>query len=64
MRRVVASLMLLLVAVALAPTPAQALVFSVFQDFLPFGVTSEPISLLLPGVALLSLSQLGHRRSV
>jgi hypothetical protein len=55
--------MLLLVAVALAPTPAQALVFSVFQDFLPFGVTSEPASLLLVGVALLSLAQLGHRRA-
>jgi len=63
MRRVVASLMLLLVAVALAPTPAQALVFSVFQDFLPFGVTSEPASLLLVGLALLSLAQLGHRRA-
>jgi len=63
MRRVVASLMLLLVAVALAPTPAQALVFSVFHDFLPFGVTSEPASLLLVGLALLSLAQLGHRRA-
>ena len=63
MRRVVASLMLLLLAIALAPTPAQALVFSVFQDFLPFGLTSEPISLLLVGLALLSLAQLGHRAS-
>ena len=48
MRRVVASLMLLLVAVAHAPTPAQ---------------TSEPISLVLTGLALLSLAQLGHRRT-
>jgi hypothetical protein len=55
--------MLLLLAIALAPTPAQALVFSVFQDFLPFGLTSEPISLLLVGLALLSLAQLGHRAS-
>jgi hypothetical protein len=38
--------MLLLVAIAPAPTPAQA-----------------PITLLLTGVALLSLSQLGDRRS-
>ena len=59
MRRVVASLMLLLLAHA--PTPAQALGFSVFQDILPFGITSEPISLFLTGLALLSLAQLGHR---
>jgi hypothetical protein len=63
MRRVVASLVLLLVAIAHAPTPAQALVFSMFQDILPFGITSEPISLFLTGLALLSLAQLGHRRA-
>jgi hypothetical protein len=63
MRRVVASLMLLLVAIAHAPTPAQALVFSVFQDILPFGITSEPVSLFLTGLALLSLAQLGNRRT-
>jgi len=55
--------MLLLVAIAHAPTPAQALVFSMFQDILPFGITSEPISLFLTGLALLSLAQLGHRRA-
>ena len=63
MRRAVASLMLLLVAVAHAPMPAQALGFSVFQDILPFGITSEPISLFLTGLALLSLAQLGQRRT-
>ena len=62
MRRVVASFMLLLVAIAHAPTPAQAIVFSVLQS-LPFGITSEPISLFLTGLALLSLAQLGHRRA-
>ncbi len=35
MRRVVASFMILLAVIAQAPTPAQALVFSVFQDILP-----------------------------
>ena len=63
MRRAVASLMLLLVAIAHAPTPAQALMFSVFQDIFPFGVTSEPISLFLTGLALLSLARVDHRRS-
>src|SRR5262249_53416997 len=62
MRRVTASLMLLLLAVALAPPPVLALVFSVFQAFLPFGVPSEPIPLLLTGIALLSLSELAPRR--
>lgn len=63
MRRVVASFMILLAVTAQAPTPAQALVFSVFQDILPFGITSEPISLFLTGLALLSLAQLGQRRT-
>jgi hypothetical protein len=51
----------LLVAIAHAPSSAQALVFSVFQDILPFGVTSELISLFRTGLALLSLAQLGPR---
>ena len=58
-----ASLILLLVAIAHAPSPAQALVFSVFQDILPFGIISEPISLFLTGLALLGLAQLGPRRA-
>ena len=63
MRRVVASLMILLVAIVHTPTPAQALVLSMFQDIFPFGITSEPVSLFLTGLALLSLAQLGHRRT-
>jgi len=63
MRRVVASFMILLAVIAQAPKPAQALVFSVFQDILPFGIISEPISLFLTGLALLSLAQLGQRRT-
>ena len=63
MRRVVASFMILLAVIAQAPKPAQALVFSVFQDILPFGIISEPISLFLTGLALLSLAQVGQRRT-
>jgi len=55
--------MLLLVVIVHTPTPAQALVLSMFQDIFPFGITSEPVSLFLTGLALLSLSQLGHRRT-
>jgi hypothetical protein len=62
MRRVVASLLLLLLAVVHAPTQAQALMFSVFQDLFPFN-TNEPSMLFLTGVALLSLAQLGRPRS-
>ena len=62
MRRVLASLLVLLLAVVHAPTQAQALVFSVFGDFLPFN-TNEPGMLFLTGLALLSLSQLGRRES-
>jgi hypothetical protein len=62
MRRVVASLLLLLLAVVLAPTPAQAVVFSMFQDLFPFGSTNEPGMLLLTGVTLLSLAHLGRSR--
>ena len=63
MRRVVASFMILLAVIAQAPKPAQALVFSVFQDILPFSIISEPISLFLTGLTLLSLTQLGQRRT-
>ena len=60
MRRVVASFMLLLLAVVHAPTPAQAVVFSVFGELFPFG-TNEPGMLFLTGVSLLSLAYLGRR---
>jgi hypothetical protein len=58
MRRAVAPLMLLLLAVLHAPTQAQALV-SFLPDF--FFSTNEPATLILTGVALLSLSQVGSR---
>jgi hypothetical protein len=60
MRRALASILVLLLAVVHAPTQAQALVFSVFQDLFPFGA-NEPGMLFLTGLALLSLSQLGRR---
>jgi hypothetical protein len=46
-----------------APSQAQALVFSMFQDLFPFSTTNEPITLFLTGVGLLSLAQLGRPRS-
>ena len=55
MRSVVAPVMLLLLAVVHAPTQAQALVSSFFPDIVPVD-TSEPVTLLLTGAALLSLS--------
>src|SRR5262249_55949115 len=63
MSRIMASIALLLLAVIHGPSQAQALVFSVFQDLLPFGTTNEPITLFLTGMALLSLAQLGRPRS-
>jgi hypothetical protein len=60
---IIGSIALLLLAVVHAPSQAQALVFSVFQDLLPFSTTNEPITLFLTGVALLSLAQLGRPRS-
>ena len=62
MSRIIASIALLLLAVVHAPSQAQALVFSVFQDLFPFGTTNEPITLVLTGIALLSLAQLGRPR--
>jgi len=59
MMRVVAPLLLLLLAVVHAPTQAQALVFSVFGELFPFG-TNEPGMLFLTGVTLLSLAYLGR----
>jgi hypothetical protein len=63
MSRMIASIALLLLVVVHAPTQAQALVFSVFQDLLPFSTTTEPITLFLTGVGLLSLAQVGRSRS-
>jgi hypothetical protein len=59
MRRVVASLMLLLLAVTHTPSQAQAVVFSVFGDLFPFS-SNEPAMLFLTGLGLLSLAFLGR----
>jgi len=61
MRKVVAPVMLLLMAVVHAPTNAQALVSSFFPDIFPLA-TSEPATLLLTGLALLSLASVGSTR--
>jgi hypothetical protein len=58
MRRAVALLMVLLLAVLHAPSSAQALMSSLLPDFFPFG-TSEPAMLVLTGVALLCLARIG-----
>ena len=58
MRRAVAVLMVLLLAVLHAPTSAQALMSSFLPDLFPIG-TSEPAMLILTGVALLSLARVG-----
>jgi hypothetical protein len=62
MRRIAAPVMLLLLVVLHAPTNAQALVSSLFPNVFPLA-SSEPATLLLTGVALLSLSSLGRGRS-
>jgi hypothetical protein len=62
MSRIIASIALLLLAVVHAPSQAQALVFSVFQDLFPFSTTNEPITLILTGIGLLSLAQFGRPR--
>jgi hypothetical protein len=61
MKRVVASILLLLLAVLHAPTQAQAFMLSMFHDLFPFGASSEPGMLILTGVTLLSLAHLGRR---
>jgi len=58
MRRAVALLTVLLLAVLHTPNSAQALMSSFLSDFFPFG-TSEPGMLFLTGVALLSLARIG-----
>jgi hypothetical protein len=60
MRRAMALFLVVSLAVVHTTTPAQALVFSMWQDLFPSG-TNEPGLLLLTGVTLLSLSQLGRR---
>ncbi len=50
--------MFLLLAVLQAPTPAQAVVYSFFPDL----GSSESVTLLLTGVALLSLARVGLTR--
>ena len=60
MRRLLAASIWLLVAVVHTPTNAQAVVYSFFPDFLSLG--SQPASLFLTGVALLSLPALRRRR--
>jgi len=60
MRKVVAPITLLLAAIVHAPLPAQARLF----ELLPYPIaTSEPVILLLTGLALLSLSRFGSHRS-
>jgi hypothetical protein len=56
MRRAVALLMVLLLAVLHAPSSAQALMSSLLTDFFPFG-TGEPAMLMLTGVLLLCLAR-------
>ena len=58
MRRRVAAVMLLLLAIVHAPGSVQALVFSLLPDFFALG-THEPIVLLLTGAALSGLAQVG-----
>ena len=61
MRKVLALLMLLLLAVVHAPRQAQALVSSFFPDIFPLP-TSEPVMMLLTGFALLILASVGSNR--
>ncbi len=61
MRLMVLLIWLLLLFVHV-PAQAQALVRSFLPDFLPIA-TSEPTTLIVTGVALLSLAQIGARRS-
>lgn len=62
MRRGVAAVMLLLLAIVHAPGSAQALMFSLFPDFLTFGA-HEPMVLLVTGAALFTLAQVGRSRA-
>jgi hypothetical protein len=57
----VAALIWLLLIVLHAPTQAQAVVFSLFPDFLSFNAT-ESAMLVLTGVALVALAKVGVPR--
>jgi hypothetical protein len=57
MRRAVALLAVLLLAVLHAPSSAQALMSSFLTDILP---TGEPAMLIVTGVALLCLARVGE----
>jgi hypothetical protein len=59
--KIVAPLLLLMLAVVHAPRQAQALVSSFFPDIFPLA-TSEPVMLLLTGLALISLASVGSNR--
>jgi hypothetical protein len=61
MRKILAPLLLLLLAVVHAPRQAQALVSSFFPDIFPLA-TSEPVMLFLTGLALISLASVGSNR--
>jgi hypothetical protein len=61
MRKIVPPILLLLLAVVHAPRQAQALVSSFFPDIFPLA-TSEPVMLLLTGLALISLASVGSNR--
>jgi hypothetical protein len=61
MRKIVALFTLLLLVVVHGPTQAQALVSSLFPDIFPLA-SSEPATLVLTGLALLSLASLGSSR--
>jgi hypothetical protein len=62
MRKTIAPVMLLLLAIVHGPTQAQALVSSLFPNVFPLA-TSEPAMLFLTGLALLSLSSVGRGRT-
>ena len=62
MRKIIAPVMLLVLAIVHGPTQAQALVSSLFPSVFPLA-TSEPAMLFLTGLALLSLSSVGRGRS-
>ena len=61
MRKVLAPVVLLFLAMVHAPTHAQALVSSIFPDIFPLAA-SEPAMLVLTGLALLSLASVGSTR--
>ena len=61
MRKIMALLTLLMLAVVHAPAQAQALVSSFFPDIFPLA-SSEPAMLVVTGIALLSLASVGSSR--